>query len=94
MPNREPLWPMFRRVWRRAELTDRMINDLGVDPIVAARLDKGEAYREACAICLACPVTRVCRNWMTADEGHDQPPDFCPNAHFFGRCRSSQEDVH
>ena len=94
MPNREPRWPMFHRVWRRAELTDRMINELGVDPIVAARLDKGEAYCEAFAICLPCPAARVCRNWMTAEGHHEQPPDFCPNAGFFGRCQLRQDDVN
>ncbi len=59
MPDREPSWPMFRRVWRRAELTDRMITEVGVDPIVAARLDRGAAYRNACTKCLTCPLVQV-----------------------------------
>ena len=91
MPNRELRWPMFRRVWRRAELTDRMIAESGVDPVVAARLDNGDAYREACANCLTCPVAAECRNWRDAAEHLPLPPDFCLNSRFFERCLIRQK---
>ena len=94
MPNREPRWPMFHRVWRRAELTDRMIGELRVDPIVAARLDKGDAYREACTNCLTCSGASECRNWLDAPERLPLPPDFCPNTRYFERCLLRQKDVH
>ena len=42
MANRDPQWPMFHRVWRRADLTDRMIDALGVDPIVAGWRARGD----------------------------------------------------
>ena len=91
MPNRKPRWPMFRRVWQRAELTDRMIVESGVNPVVAARLDKGDAYREACANCLTCSVVDECRNWLDAAERLPLPPGFCPNSRFFERCLAHQK---
>ena len=91
MPNRKPRWPMFRRVWRRADLTDRMIAETGIDPIVAARLDKGDAYREASANCLTCPMASCCRNWLDAAERLPLPPGFCPNSRFFERCLMPQK---
>jgi hypothetical protein len=94
MPDREPSWPMFKRVWRRAELTDRMIDELAVDPIIAARLDKGDAYREACANCIACSSPSDCRNWLDATERLPLPPDFCPNSKFFERCLYRKKDMH
>lgn len=94
MLNREPRWPMFHRVWRRAELTDRMIIELGIDPLVAARIDKGEAYCEACDICLTCPAARACRSWLNVTDQPPCPPDFCPNADFFESCRVHQKEAH
>lgn len=94
MAIREPQWPMFHRVWRRADLTDRMIGELGVDPISAARLDRGDAYQAACAICLTCPAARDCRNWLDAAEQLPLPPDFCPNKQFFERCLLRQKNVN
>jgi hypothetical protein len=35
--------PMLDRVMRQAELMDRMMGHVGVDPAPAARLDKGMA---------------------------------------------------
>ena len=93
MPNREARWPMFHRVWRRAELTDRMIDELGVDPIVAARLDKGDVYREACENCLICSTPTECRNWLQAAERPPLSPDFCPNSRFFERLLLRQKEL-
>ncbi len=94
MPNREPRWPMFQRVWRRAELTDRMITELGIDPIVAARLERGDAYHQACTICLTCPAARNCRNWLNSSDLHSRPPHFCPNSNFFANCRLGQKKLN
>lgn len=86
MANRAPNWPLFRKVWRRAELTDRMIEALAVSPIIAARIDKGNAYHNACTICLTCSVATACRNWLDESQYPALPPDFCPNAQFFRTC--------
>ena len=90
MANRDPLWPMFRRVWRRADLANRMIEALNVDPIIAVRIDKGDAYRDACTICLTCSAAPACRNWLNDSEHPALPPDFCPNAQYFATCLFNQ----
>lgn len=94
MPEQGPRWPMFQRVWRRAALTDRMIDELGIEPIIAARLDKGEAYRQACTICLTCPAARPCRNQLDLGEGLASVPNYCPNRHFFEACLERQLELH
>ena len=99
MPNKEPSWPMFRRVWRRAKLTDRMIEGLGADPVVAARLDKGNAYQTACTNCLKRCEASNCRNRLNEAERISQPPDICLpniclNVHFFERCTIRRKEIH
>ena len=92
MHGRDPRWPMFHRVWRRAELTDRMVCELGIDPMVAAKLDEGQAYCEACTTCLICAAPSTCRTWLNEVERRPLAPDFCPNARFFQRCLDYQGD--
>jgi len=77
---------MFLRVWRRAEMFERMAGLLGVHLPKAARLDQGEAIRLARDNCLHCGKAQDCRNWMDASDGLPLPPDYCPNARFFERC--------
>ena len=93
MLSREPRWPMFHRVWRRAELTDRMVCELGINPIVAAKLDDGNAYPEACITCLTCAAPSTCRAWLDTSERAPLAPDFCPNVQFFQRCLARQDEL-
>jgi hypothetical protein len=79
-------WPMFHRVWRHAALLDRMVAKLQVSPVAAARLDRGEALREARTRCLGCHRAADCADWMEASSGLPLPPSFCPNGAFFARC--------
>jgi hypothetical protein len=78
--------PMLDRVLRRAELLDRVMEHVGVDAGVAARVDKGAAFYEARIKCMLCCQERACRTWLDGGEGHLSPPDFCPNAEFFQSC--------
>ena len=89
---RKTKWPMFRRVWRRAELFERMALLLGVNLAVGARLDAGEAIGVATAKCLNCRFAGECRSWMEALEGLPLPPGFCPNRKFFSRCKEKQDN--
>lgn len=92
MLSREPRWPMFHRVWRRAELTDRMVCELGINPIAAVKLDDGQAYREACITCLTCAAPNTCRNWLNSESRLPVSSEFCPNSRFFERCLEHQSD--
>ena len=79
-------WPMFNRIFRQAELIDRMMGCVGVNSAVAARVDQGAAWYEARTNCISCCHEHVCRNWLECSEGLPMPPDFCPNAEFFRSC--------
>jgi hypothetical protein len=94
MINPAPRWPMFRKVWRREKLIERMIGEMGIDQVVAARLDRGDAYSEASAKCLACSAQSECRSWLEASDGLPLPPDICPNDEFFKRCLERQKNKH
>ena len=52
---------MFDRVFRQAELMDRMMERVGVNAAAAARIDKGMAWYEARTKCIACCSDRQCR---------------------------------
>ncbi len=88
---RKAKWPMFRRVWRRAEMLERVASLLGVNLAVGARLDAGEAIGEATTRCLHCRFAGECRSWMEASECSPLPPGLCPNRKFFSRCKEKQD---
>ena len=79
-------WPMHNRVLRQAELMDRMMGRVGVNPAVAARVDQGAAWYDARTNCISCCREHECREWLECTEGLSMPPDFCPNAEFFRSC--------
>jgi hypothetical protein len=83
--------PMLNRVLRQAELMDRMMERLGVDPAAAARLENGMAWYEARSQCIACHNERNCQEWLklAPPKPSNGPPDFCGNSAFFRRCKLS-----
>jgi len=82
--------PMLDRIFRHAELMDRVMERLGIDPSVAARLDRGMAWYEARTRCLACRDERQCWLWLEqTDPVPTAPPLPCATAEFFRRCRVS-----
>lgn len=81
-----PSWPMYHRVWRRAELLDRMIDVLALDPLKAVSLDGGQAYFDARTRCLACFRAPECREMIELEPRRAGPPAFCLNEAYFSRC--------
>lgn len=84
-----PSWPIFRRVWRRAELFERAAARLGIDMATAVRVDGGAAIHAARDRCFACGRTQDCRVWLDAAKTSG-PPDFCTNAEYFDRCLAAR----
>ena len=56
---------MLHRVLQQAELMDRVMERLGIDPVVAARRENGMAWYEARSQCIACHSERQCQEWLT-----------------------------
>ncbi len=83
-------WPMLNHVLSQAELMDQMMARLGVDPAVAARLDRGAAFYEARIRCVDCSSVETCRCWLASSEASPMPPKFCPNVAFFEECVKRQ----
>lgn len=79
-------WPALNRIFRQAELMDRMIERIGVEPIVAVRIDQRTAWYEARTKCVDCASEQTCRRWLDCASVGSPPPHFCPNADFFRRC--------
>jgi hypothetical protein len=81
--------PTVNRVLRQAELMDRMLQRLGVDPAVAARLENGMAWYEARSQCIDCHSEPQCKEWLKRApvEPSIEPPAFCHNFAFFRRCK-------
>lgn len=80
-------WPVYNRVFRQAELMDRVMERLGAKQSVAVRRENGMAWYEARTKCIDCVHERQCRNWLEATTSSDAGSDFCPNARFFDECR-------
>jgi hypothetical protein len=66
---------------------DRMMVTSGVDIYSAARVNGGLAFFEASTKCRLCQHEDSCVLWLEAAERLESPPDFCPNAGFFEKCR-------
>jgi Family of unknown function (DUF6455) len=81
--------PMLDRVFRRAELMDRMMERVGIDAAAAARLEKGMAFYKARTKCIGCSRERQCSDWLARSEfdAPGEPPEFCSDAEFFRRLR-------
>jgi hypothetical protein len=79
---------MLTRVFRQAELMDRMIQRVGVDPVTVARIDRGMAWYEARTRCIACCNERQCNEWLASPGtvAASEPPEFCHNAELLRRC--------
>jgi hypothetical protein len=77
---------MLDRVLRQAELMDRVMEQLGVNPAVAARMDRGLGFYEARSRCIACSHERACRAALQGAALQTGPLSFCPNAAFLMAC--------
>ena len=84
--------PMLDRIFRKAELMDRVMERVGVDLPAAARLERGMAWYEARTRCIACCDERQCQAWLACSKPATTLPPSCPNGDFFHRCRSSRPD--
>jgi hypothetical protein len=84
---------MMQRVLKQADTMDQMMQCLGVEPVRAARIDKGMAWYEARSRCIACIHDQRCRNWIAARQGASVlgPPEFCQNAAFFPQCQAADQ---
>lgn len=78
--------PMLDRVLRQAELMDCVMEQLGVDPAVAARVDRGLGFYEARSRCIACIHERECRERLQSAARDAAPAPFCANAGFLMTC--------
>jgi len=82
----ERRWPQTDRVWQQFALMDLVMQRVGVDPAVAARMAGGAALAEARNTCLSCPFHRECRRWLESGGDFSELAGFCPNAGFFREC--------
>jgi uncharacterized protein DUF6455 len=84
--------PMLNRVRRQAEVMDRMIEAVGVDPAVARRLDMGMGWYEARSRCITCHNEAQCADWLrkSSNRTSAELPAFCPNVAFFHACGSAR----
>jgi hypothetical protein len=77
---------MFRRVENRARRMHEIMQRLGVDAGVLARLRRGDAYADARSRCLFCGTSDKCLRWL-AQAGEGKRPEFCPNLTLFEACK-------
>ena len=74
----------------QAEMMDRMLGRVGVDPNHATRVEDGMDWYEARTRCLDCQSIAICKAWLAGEpsNGNPEPPEFCPNASFFRDCHT------
>lgn len=87
MADNEYDWPIFKRVGRRERRTELMMRRLGIDPLVLARLDNGEAVVRVQRTCFECKNGEACRRWLEENEQPIAQPEFCPNLEILRSCQ-------
>jgi len=80
-------WSQFHQVQRQYQHLDCMMEQLGISPLAAARLECGARLQAARGACAGCRDENKCRRWLDAAIVLEAPPVFCPNAGFFADCR-------
>ena len=70
--------PMLDHVLAQADLMDRMIDRVGVNPAVVARLDRGMTWYAARTRCIECSHSRECRAWVAGTKEGNTHTNFCP----------------
>jgi hypothetical protein len=75
--------PILNRIFRQAELMDRMMDRVGVTATVAMQSNNGMAWYEARTKCIDCVDHKACQRWLDNPDAHAVPPEFCANARFF-----------
>jgi hypothetical protein len=79
-------WPMLGRNSRQPELMLRMMDRIGVNQAVAARVDGGMAWAGARTKCIFCRREGECRVWLDGPQAASMPQGLCPNVEFFRWC--------
>jgi hypothetical protein len=80
---------MARQVVRRSWLLSGMMAQLGLDPGVTARLDRGNGFARARQTCLTCVTETQCKAWLDGPR-QSTNPDFCANQQFFASIGTEQ----
>ena len=83
-------WPMLNHVLSQAELMDQMMSQLGVNPAVAARIDRGTAFYEARTRCIDCPSGGSCRCWLASSEASAIPEIFAQSRRSLKSARNAK----
>lgn len=84
-------WLQVRQVEQRARRLGDIMAALGTDPLALARLDRGEAFNEARALCLSCSQVDRCQDWLALPAEARDRPAFCPNLALLERCRTGRQ---
>jgi hypothetical protein len=79
----------LNRILRRAALMDSVMQRVGANHDAARTLDGATASFEGRVKCIACDRERECLEWLAHSQAaaSSVPPQFCPNAAYFRRCR-------
>lgn len=63
----------------------RMLERVGIDPIIVASGDATKIIKEIRQRCRTCSTEAVCERWLCGEEQGGN--DFCPNANVFATLR-------
>lgn len=65
----------------------RMLQRVGIDPIIVASGDTTQIIKEIRQRCRTCSTEAVCERWLAGKRQGDN--DFCPNANVFATLRKT-----
>ncbi|MCZ8548330.1 DUF6455 family protein [Mesorhizobium qingshengii] len=86
-------WSQSERVWRQFEFMDLVMEQIEVNPLVAARKCGGTAMAGARNVCLGCAFQHECRDWLERGGDLAGLAEFCSNAGFFMECKRSGQSA-
>jgi hypothetical protein len=85
------LLAMYRRMIRKADLMEKMIDTVDARDALQSRADHANVLRRAANRCMTCAQPDACENWLADHDSAEEAPAYCRNHDLFERLKHDIE---
>ncbi|MBO6553093.1 MAG: hypothetical protein JJ926_04650 [Roseitalea sp.] len=85
------LLAMYRRMIRKADLMEKMIDTVDARDALQSRADHANVLRRAANRCMTCAEPDACEKWLAGHDRAEEAPGYCRNHDLFERLKHDIE---
>ena len=86
-----PLLSLYKRMMRKADLMEQMIDTVDVRDALETRANHADVLRRAANRCMTCAEPDACQSWLAEHDHADEAPGYCRNHDMFERLKHDIE---